>query len=169
MQPNATATKPVETIQPTVNVEEEESFLQNLSTDELLEVVAELVATFKCKTNEGREAFKSKYLAINRLALTLIGFDKALRKLPAVALKPEYAVYGGLAIMVTTAIFIKVDESQFIPKKVEVKSDIKKESNTANTQTSKAQTTNLPKDLELNEEEIQKFVDALEEVGGEEK
>lgn len=130
----------------------------NLNTDELLEVVAEVLSTFKCKTPEGRELFKTRYLSINRLVLSLIGFDKALRKLPAMALKPEYAVLAGAAVMVTTALFIKVDESQFISKSQSKGTEKTKSISEKETKT------DVFKDIGMTPEEVQKFVEIAEDT-----
>lgn len=92
--------------------EEEESLLSNLTADDVIETVAELVASFKCKTPKGREVFIERFKSSVRFPLTLIGFNKALRQMPIAKLPPTAVLVLGFVIMGVYAWIIKVEEPQ---------------------------------------------------------
>jgi hypothetical protein len=144
--------------------EEEESLLKNINIDELIDLIAELVSSFRYKTPEGRRMFKERYGTINRIILTLIGFDKALRKLPAMSLKPEYTVLIGLASLGVTAFFIKVDESPYLPKPQPMQQINKQEQVEDLSPLAKEVLNKIQKNEEISQEEIQKFVEVAEEA-----
>lgn len=151
---------------------EENDLLKNINVDELLELVADLVASMKySKSYEARESFKEKYLTINRLILTLIGFDKALRKLPAVQMKPEVTIAIGLGALAATAFFIKSDvpvkteqpkpQANNLLQQMKLEEERKKQQEEA---FAKQVEQKIEKEQALSEEEIQKFIEAAEEA-----
>lgn len=105
--------------------EEQQTVGLDLTADEIIEVTAEFFASFKCKTYEGREEFKRRYITTNKLVLTLIGFNEALRQIPVKQLPPQYALFIGFAVLIVSGIFIKVDESKYM-KQDKTDKDIQK-------------------------------------------
>lgn len=99
-------------LQQAQEIDEEENFMANVTADDVIEMVAEIVASFKCKTLRGREMFIERFKASVKFPLTIIGFNKALRQIPLMKLPPHYTVALGIAIMIVFAIIIKVDEQE---------------------------------------------------------
>lgn len=82
----------------------------DVTMDEIIELAAELAISFKCKDPVYAENFKRRYITINKMVLTFIGFNKALRSVSIQSLPPEYALGGGIATLILTAIFIPTGE-----------------------------------------------------------
>lgn len=145
--------------------EQEFSLLQNINVDELIELIGELIGSMKyAKDPEAKRIFVERYATINRIILTLIGFERALRKMPAIQLKPEITVAIGFGSLIATGFFIRVESKvgktqtqQVVQQKVEEK--IKKEEPIPKE--------DLSKYVELSEEEEKKLVEMMEKMAKE--
>jgi len=98
------------------NIQPEDEGL-DLTADEILEIAADLAASYRCKDPYYAEQFKARYISINKLVLTIVGFNKALRSVSIQSLPPEYALVLGFGVMIGTAFFLPTGEPKSPPKK----------------------------------------------------
>lgn len=165
-------TEEMKDIVPVQEEASEDVEMLDLTVDEVVELAAELVSSFRCKSEEAAENFKKKYITINKLVLTIIGFNKALRSVSIQNLPPEYALIGGFGCLVVTGIFLPTGEpkkpvkAQPAPQKAYRKpepKDVEKKVEEKKLEEKKEEKVKEPKIEEIDEETMKKFYNVLKE------
>lgn len=108
--PQNIASEDQELIETQPQEQSEDTYTIDLTSEELVDLVGNLVAFLRCRNQPEsvRQQFVESYKRTTLVALKLIGFDSALQKMPIKALKKEYVVALGFAIMLGVAFLIPV-------------------------------------------------------------
>jgi len=92
----------------------------DLTTEELVGLASEVVSLLRCRKYDEatRREFAERYKFVATTALKLIGFDKALQRVPIKMLPPEQTLLLGVAILVGLGFLLPVG-AQEKPLKME--------------------------------------------------